>query len=78
VLVAPHFPLRIKAEPTLANPPAIHSIKDSELPSRLSYFLWRSIRTRSCSALRKENAALPECSERTLTTEARAFPAEPP
>ena len=43
VLVSPHFLFRVEHDPDPADPKHIHTISDTELASRLSYFLWSSM-----------------------------------
>jgi hypothetical protein len=43
VLVSPNFLFRIERDPRPDDPSAIHPVKDYELASRLSYFLWSSM-----------------------------------
>ncbi|MBW8884212.1 MAG: DUF1592 domain-containing protein, partial [Planctomycetia bacterium] len=42
ILVNPHFLLRIERNPPSAEPGTVYRIADTELASRLSYFLWSS------------------------------------
>ena len=43
MLVSPHFLFRIERDPSPTDPTKIHKISDTELASRLSYFLWSSM-----------------------------------
>ena len=43
MLVSPHFLFRIERDPDPADPAKVHKISDTELASRLSYFLWSSM-----------------------------------
>jgi hypothetical protein len=43
VLVSPHFLFRVENDPNPNNAQSKHSVKDYELASRLSYFLWSSM-----------------------------------
>ena len=43
ILVSPHFLFRIERDPDLDNPDARHEIRQHELATRLSYFLWSSM-----------------------------------
>ncbi len=43
VLVSPEFLFRVELDPADAAPGSVHRIKDIELASRLSFFLWSSI-----------------------------------
>ena len=43
ILVSPHFLFRIEQDPDLDNPDARHEIRQHELATRLSYFLWSSM-----------------------------------
>src|SRR5262249_39178607 len=43
ILVSPHLLFRIELDPDPNNPDAVHPVKDFELASRLSYFLWSSM-----------------------------------
>ncbi len=43
ILVNPNFLLRIERNPTAAAPATVYRIADTELASRLSYFLWSSM-----------------------------------
>jgi len=42
ILASPHFLFRMEERPAGANPGEIHRISDSDLASRLSFFLWGS------------------------------------
>ena len=43
ILVSPHFLFRIEQDPDPDNPDARHEIRQHELATRLSYFLWSSM-----------------------------------
>ena len=43
ILVSPDFLLRIEQDPPDAQPGDIYAISDTELASRLSFFLWSSL-----------------------------------
>jgi hypothetical protein len=43
ILVAPEFLFRVELDPADAAPGSVHRIRDIELASRLSFFLWSSI-----------------------------------
>lgn len=43
VLVSPYFIYRVEADASAAKPGGLHRITDTELASRLSFFLWSSI-----------------------------------
>jgi hypothetical protein len=43
VLVSPHFLFRVELDPPPGDPPAVRTLSDFELATRLSYFLWSSL-----------------------------------
>ena len=43
LLVSPEFLLRVERDPAIAGPGTVYRISDTELASRLSFFLWSSI-----------------------------------
>ena len=59
MLVSPHFLFRIEHDPDPTDPDLVHRVSDSELASRLSYFLWSSMPDEELLAL-AENGKLQE------------------
>jgi hypothetical protein len=43
MLVSPHFLFRLERDPAAAAPGSIHAVRDLDLASRLSFFLWSSL-----------------------------------
>ena len=64
ILVSPDFLFRIEQDPTDAQPGDMYAISDTELASRLSFFLWSSLPDEELLDLVELNAtyANPACS----------------
>ncbi len=54
ILVSPHFLFRVEMDPEPDNPPAVRTLNDFELATRLSYFLWSSMPDEELFALARQ------------------------
>jgi len=55
ILTSPHFLFRVERHPAPTDPLRVHKISDSELATRLSYFLWSSMPDEELQTLGESN-----------------------